>query len=49
MFTILNNQCRKILREQRKVSAVADRGKEERILRWRGNSAASRIMRGSMM
>ena len=28
MFTILNNQCRKILREQRKVSAVADRGKE---------------------
>ena len=45
MFTILNNQCRKILREQRKVSAA----KKERILRCRGNSAASRIMRGSMM
>ena len=28
MFTILNNQCRRILREQRKVSGMEDQGEE---------------------
>lgn len=49
MFTILNNQCRKILREQRKASGMADQGKERENLQMEKRLAANRIMRDSMM